>query len=61
MTGRRHESRAQPQEGIGRWFLALVSGVYAGIAEEARAEAYKAIAKRRAAACSREREGLWRR
>ena len=28
---------------VGRWFLMLVSGVYLGIAEEARAEAYKAI------------------
>jgi alkylation response protein AidB-like acyl-CoA dehydrogenase len=28
---------------IGRWFLTLASGVYLGIAEEARAEAHKAI------------------
>jgi alkylation response protein AidB-like acyl-CoA dehydrogenase len=28
---------------VGRWFLSLVSGVYLGVAEEARAEAYKAI------------------
>jgi len=28
---------------VARWFLPLVSGVYLGIAEEARAEAYKAL------------------
>ncbi len=28
---------------VGRWFLALVSGVYLGIAEEARDEAYRAL------------------
>ncbi len=28
---------------VGRWFLPLVSSVYIGVAEEARAEAYKAI------------------
>ena len=28
---------------VGRWFLSLVSGVYLGVAEEARAEAYRAL------------------
>jgi alkylation response protein AidB-like acyl-CoA dehydrogenase len=31
--------------GVARWFLCLVSGVYLGIAEEARAEAYRALGK----------------
>lgn len=35
--------RMAPVANIGRWFLPLVSGVYLGIAEEARAEAYKAL------------------
>ena len=30
-----------------RWFLALVSGVYVGVAEEARAEALRALGKGR--------------
>lgn len=32
-----------PIAGVARWFFSLVSGVYLGIAEEARAEAYKAL------------------
>lgn len=35
--------RTAPMAGVATWFLSLVSGVYLGIAEEARAEAYKAI------------------
>jgi acyl-CoA dehydrogenase len=37
--------RAPPFANVGRWFLPLASGVYLGIAEEARAEAMKAIGK----------------
>ena len=29
--------------GVGVWFLSLISGVYLGVAEEARAEAYRAL------------------
>lgn len=36
-------SRTAPLANVGRWFLPLMSSVYLGIAEEARAEAYKAI------------------
>lgn len=37
--------RGVPMPTVARWFLCLVSGVYLGIAEEARAEAYKALGK----------------
>jgi alkylation response protein AidB-like acyl-CoA dehydrogenase len=33
--------------GVGYWFLSLLSGVYLGIAQEARAEGYKALGKGR--------------
>lgn len=36
-------SRTPAIANVGRWFLILASSVYLGIAEEARAEAYKAI------------------
>jgi alkylation response protein AidB-like acyl-CoA dehydrogenase len=36
-------SRTPAIANVGRWFLSLASGVYLGIAEEARAEAYRAI------------------
>lgn len=36
-------SRTPAIANVGRWFLALASGVYLGIAEEARVEAYRAI------------------
>ena len=36
-------SRTPAIANVGRWFLALASGVYLGIAEEARAEAYRAL------------------
>jgi len=35
--------RMPPLLNIARWFLPLVSGVYLGVAEEAREEAYKAV------------------
>jgi acyl-CoA dehydrogenase len=41
--GKVQPMRAGPLVNVGRWFLTLVSGVYLGIAEEARAEALKAI------------------
>ena len=37
--------RAVPMPTVSRWFLCMISGVYLGIAEEARAEAYKALGK----------------
>jgi len=41
--GKVEPMRAGPLANVGRWFLTLVSGVYLGIAAEARAEALKAI------------------
>ncbi len=41
--GKVEPMRAAPLANVARWFLTLVSGVYLGIAEEARAEALKAI------------------
>jgi alkylation response protein AidB-like acyl-CoA dehydrogenase len=35
--------RTVPMAGVATWFLSLVSGVYIGIADEARAEAYRAL------------------
>lgn len=35
--------RTVPMAGVATWFLSLVSGVYLGIAEEARSEAYRNI------------------
>jgi alkylation response protein AidB-like acyl-CoA dehydrogenase len=35
--------RGAPMSGVSLWFLALMSSVYLGVAEEARAEAYRAL------------------